>query len=375
MIALREILGQPRAVSALSRALVEDRLSPALVFHGPAGVGKLATALALARALLCPGGGCGSCAVCRRIDERALVHPSVRAVFPETVKAFEKGAAGDTEDRDQGPATSGVDLQDRQAEAARNPAWTILIDRVRQSIGFLQRRPPEGARSILIIDQAQRMPAEAANALLKTLEEPPPHAVLILLSASWHALLPTIRSRAQAVPFQLVPRIDLAAVVADRLGVGAEEAALRAGLAGGRIGAAIDLDLEAFRRRREELLALLEAVVRRGDPGIAVKRAEDLSAGGDRVEADLEILMSLIRDLMIADTTGAGPGDLVHVDFADRLAPLAPFHAGRWGAALEALETTLGAIRRRGHRQLLLENFLLGLVAPPAGAAGASRAT
>ena len=194
------IVGQPRATSVLQRALEADRLFPSLVFHGPPGVGKLSTALLLCRALLCGATHqrpCGACHSCRRIGENTLVHPDVRLALPEKKSDFDRPAPDDA-------AAAGMDPQEAQAEAVDNPVWSVLIDRVRQGIGFLQRRPSESRHSILIVDQAHRMEAAAANALLKTLEEPLPHAVLILITPSWHALLPTIRSRCRGVPFQLV---------------------------------------------------------------------------------------------------------------------------------------------------------------------------
>ncbi|OLD62970.1 MAG: hypothetical protein AUI47_10590 [Acidobacteria bacterium 13_1_40CM_2_68_5] len=298
----RAILGQPRATSALQRALEAGQLFPSLVFHGPAGAGKLATALLLGRALLCrspEGRPCGECRSCRRIDERALVHPDIRLVLPEKKSDFERA------EPDAG-GRAGIAPQELQAEAIANPVWSVLIDRVRQGITFLQHRPSESERSILIVDQAQRMESATANALLKTLEEPPSHAVLILITPSWHALLPTIRSRCQAVPFQLVPRTAIVNFLVESRELPAEEAVLRAGLSGGRIGPALDLDLDEFRRRREALVAILDELVRRGDPGIAVARAETILQAGGSTEGDLEILMTLLRDLLILSASPGG---------------------------------------------------------------------
>ncbi len=352
------IVGQPRATSALQRALEEDRLFPSLVFHGPPGVGKLSAALLVCRTLLCGSGEgrpCGACRPCRRITGGALVHPDVRLVLPEKKSDFDRPAPEEE-------TTAGVDPQAAQADALRNPVWSVLIDRVRQGIGFLQRRPAEGRHSILIVDQAHRMEAVAANALLKTLEEPPPHAILILITPSWHALLPTIRSRCQAMPFQLVPRTRIVSYLVERRELGAEESVLRAGLSGGRIGAALDLDVEEFRRRRDVLVALVDELARRGDPGQAVARAEAIVHGGESVEADLEILMTLLRDTLIL---GASPGSeaaLVNVDIVPRLRDVAGVLQGKAGTALEALESTLESIRHKGNRQLLIENFLMDLL-------------
>ncbi|HEX9427484.1 MAG TPA: hypothetical protein VGA64_06820 [Candidatus Polarisedimenticolia bacterium] len=359
------IVGQPRAVTALGALMASDRVSPSLILHGPIGVGKLPTALAVARAFLCSsasGRPCGRCASCRRIDERNLIHPDIRIAFPEKLADFEKGKTTE--------GASGVDPQELQAEAIANPAWNLLIDRIRQGIAFVQRRPSEGTRSFLIVDQAHRMPAEAANALLKTLEEPPPHAVIILITSSLHALLPTLRSRCQAIPFQLVPRDAIAEALVRRGGIDAEEALLRAGLAFGRIGAALDLDLGEFRERREILLRILETLLKGGDPGLAVARAEEIARGGDSVESDLETLFGLLRDLMIlaATPSAAGGVRLVHVDLPSRLAPLAERLGEAGPAAVVHLETTIEAIRRKGNRQMLIENLFLGLL-PAAGAA------
>jgi DNA polymerase-3 subunit delta' len=363
------IVGQERATAALERAAGAGRLFPSLLFHGPPGVGKLATALALARALLCSAGArpCGACPACRRVDESALVHPDVMVVLPETKKMFEEGVP-------VREGAAGIDVQDRQAEALENAAWAVLIDRVRAAIAFVQRLPAEGPRSILIVDQAHRMEAPAANALLKVLEEPPPHAVLILTASSLHALLPTIRSRCQAVAFRPVAQDAVTTFLVERRGLPAEEAVLRAGLSGGRIGAALDLDLEEYRERRQAVLKVLEDLLLRGDPGIAVARAESVAKGA-AAEPALDILMTLLRDLLVLEASGGGaPGvRLVHVDLAERLAPLARALGRRGPEAVEGLEAVLEGLRHRGNRQLLVENFFLRLT-PPAPRAAARRA-
>jgi len=352
------IVGQPRALAALQRGLEEDRLYPSLVFHGPPGVGKLSSALLVCRVLLCVGDAarpCGGCRACRRIGGEALTHPDARLVLPEKRSDFDRPAPEEE-------TTAGIDAQGAQAEAGRNPVWSVLIDRVRQGIGFLQRRPAEGRRSILMIDQAHRMEAAAANALLKTLEEPPAHALIILLTPSWHALLPTIRSRCQAIPFQLVPRTRIVSYLVERRELGAEESVLRAGLSGGRIGAALDLDVDEFRGRRDGLIALVDELARRGDPGQAVARAESLIHGDRTLDADLEILTSLLRDALVLGASPASEAALVNVDIVPRVRDLARSLGTRAGAVLETLESTQESIRHKGNRQLLVENLLMDLL-------------
>jgi len=362
------VAGQDRAVVALERAFASGRFHPSLIFHGPPGAGKLTTALALARALLCAspveGAPCGDCHSCRRVEARSLRHPAVRVIFPEKKEDFQKG-----ESHPEG--VSGIDLQERQATVVRNPAWAVLIDRVREAIAFVHRRPSEGSRLFLLIDQAHRLSGESGNALLKTLEEPPDHAIVILLTHEYHSLLPTIRSRCQSVPFQAVPPEAIATWLQAAKGLPQAEARLRAALAGGRIGAALELDLDAFRERRDTILRRLESFLRPPDYGQAVARAEEISRGGEGSADDLEILASLLRDRMLLDAAGDGATGLIHADIAPRLRSLALRADGDGTEPLAALEAAIDAIRRKGHRQVQLENALLEFLPPP----GAMRPT
>lgn len=355
------LVGQPRVTSALERAFASGRFHPSLIFHGPSGTGKLTAALELGRALLCTrpveGGACGDCPSCRRIDARSLRHPDLRVVLPESKPDYDRGE----------PAVegvSGIDVQDRQAAAVRHSGWEILIDRIRDSIAFVQRRPSEGTRSILIVDQAHRLGGPSGNALLKTIEEPPEHAVLVLLTHDLHALLPTLRSRCQAVPFQLLPADAVAAWLQSERGVEPGEARQRASLSGGRIGAALEVDLDAYRTRRDEILKVLESFLRPPDPGQAIWRAEQIAKAGETSADDLEILAGLLRDRMILAAAGVGAPGLLHPELAARLRALP---AGEDGGvrALEALEGAIEGIARRGNRQMLLENAFLELLPPP----------
>jgi len=171
-VKLDGILGQERAVDLLRRSLAAGRLAHAYVFTGPPGVGKRATALALAAACLCtarPGEGCGACPECRLVE--ALSHPDL---FLE-------------------------DLERAQAERAT--ASQVSIEQVRRVRGHLALRPVRGPRKIAVVDDAERMTADAQNALLKTLEEPPGRTTLVLVATNAAVLLPTIRSRCQQVRF------------------------------------------------------------------------------------------------------------------------------------------------------------------------------
>jgi len=200
--------------------------------------------------------------------------------------------------------------------------------------------------------------------LLKILEEPPAHAVIILTTPSTHALLPTLRSRCQAVPFRLVSATEITNHLVERRGFGPEEAVLRAGQAAGRIGTALAIDLEEFRRRRETIVALLEDLLLRGDAGVAVARAETLVKGGGSVERDLDLLMTLVRDLVLLEAAGDGPPAprLTHVDLTPRLAGLAGRLGDRGPDLVASLESVRQGIRHHGNRQLLVENLFLDLL-------------
>jgi DNA polymerase-3 subunit delta' len=357
-----DIVGQPRATGALERALRTGRLFPSLLFHGPGGVGKLATAIALARAIACTAEAahrpCRACRSCRQIDDAALHHPGVRVVFPESRKAYDDEMQGKA-DTERLP-----DLQARQAETRDHSGWSILIDRIRDTIAFLHRLPAVGSRSVVIIDQANRMDPPAANALLKILEEPPSHAVLVLTASSPHAVIPTLRSRCQPVAFQPVSATGITNFLVETRGLGPEEAVLRAGQADGRIGAALAIDLDDFRRRREAVLALLEELLGRGDAGIAVARAETFAKGGGSLERDLDLLQTLVRDLVLLEAAADGPPAprLTHLDLKPRLAVLAGRLGRRGPDAVAAVESARQGIRHNGNRQMLVETLFLDLL-------------
>ena len=162
---LREIRGQERALRLLARAAASRRLPHALLFAGPRGVGKRSAALAFARFLLCrapaDGDGCGRCPACRKFASHT--HPDLTIVVPETA--------------------------------------TIKIEQIRGLQRTLAFPPLEGGLRVTLVLRAQTMAAAAANALLKTLEEPPPGNLLILTAEEDAPLLPTILSRCQVIPF------------------------------------------------------------------------------------------------------------------------------------------------------------------------------
>jgi DNA polymerase III subunit delta' len=165
----------------------------ALLLHGPHGVGQWELAVTLAQAWLCESAGgprpCGRCASCRLVQAHA--HPDLLVLLPEALQEELGWAAGDSD----GDAGAGAD----KAGKGRQPSKEIKVDAVRAAVSFAQTTSARGRGKVLVIHPAERMNGIAANALLKTLEEPPGDARFVLGCAAPEALLPTIRSRCQAV--------------------------------------------------------------------------------------------------------------------------------------------------------------------------------
>jgi DNA polymerase-3 subunit delta' len=333
------IVGHERALGPLRRALAEGRLHPALLFHGPEGVGKRLAAFALAAALNCPeapGEGCGACPSCRRVLEGHALR--------DLASAGEKRAPG------------------RHADVLFYPPRRrqILLEQIQDLCREAGFRPFEGRRRVFLVDPADRMNREAANALLKTLEEPPGSTCIVLITASPDGLPPTIRSRCQAVRFAPLPVDDLAALLA-REGRPAGEARRLARLASGSVGRAAGIDLAAHDALRERTLAALEP----GGDGLlrALGLAAEAGAAAGPFEDLAAMLASLLRDLALLQE-GAADDALVHDDVADRLRPL----AGRLGpgapAMLDRVEEAVRRTRGNVNPRLAAEAILLPLAAP-----------
>ena len=188
--------GLPWLAAPLQATLAQACAHHALLVHGPAGVGQLDFALELARAWLCehrearPGlPGCGQCRSCRLVDERS--HPDLRLIVPEA----HRGEAGLPED-----GTTSDDAGSSGGKKTRKPSRAILIDQIRAALDFSALTAARGAHKVVLVYPAEALNPIAANALLKTLEEPPGAMRFVLASGDAQSLMPTIRSRCQSVP-------------------------------------------------------------------------------------------------------------------------------------------------------------------------------
>jgi DNA polymerase-3 subunit delta' len=319
-VRLDEVRGHERVRAILARALERDRVPPALLFAGPDGVGKKTLALAVGQALLCERAPapepCGECRPCRRVAgaargerlaelrEQADRHPDEDVwrnfrLHPDLVLA------------------EGWWLT-RTGRPRSEPE--IRVDQVRDLIGEISGAPFEARRRVFVIDDSHTMNEAAQNALLKSLEEPPPRSHVILVSGAPLGLRQTIRSRCQLLRFGPLSRPMVAAALRDAESLSEDEAALRAAVAGGSLGAALQLSSEAYRATREALVALLERV----DGLDALGRMEQAEAleQSDDAALLLTTLRSLLRDVA-ALRAGAAASALVNPDLADRLRPVA----------------------------------------------------
>ena len=290
---LSDIDGQPRAMESLRAALRHRAVHHAWLFAGPEGVGKELAGIAFAHALLCPiepGEGCGRCEVCGRIARRN--HPDVRWVMPEA-ELVARGLAA-------------------RSDFAEAPSRWIKVDQIRALEERLSRHPLEAERHVALIAHADAMNEPAQNAFLKTLEEPPPGTVLILVASNPDVLLPTIRSRCTRVQFVPLPDALVARKVAEASKIDEPAAQLVAAMAGGSLARAMALDSEMLARRRQ-IVERFEAL----DPDDArthLAFAEEFGGSRDAVEETLHVLDVWTRDVAVART---GAESIANRDLAE----------------------------------------------------------
>ena len=214
------IIGQKRQIRVLQQALATGRLAHAYLFTGPDGSGKESVAFEIASLLNCQNvatgseaGSCGVCPDCTLIHE--FMHPNVEYIFPVESALLEAGDSAKKENKRFTDAKERYDalIEQKKQNPYLSPAMERSMGILTEQIISLQHKamfmPSEGSKKIFIISQAERLHPSAANKLLKLLEEPPPHVLFILVSSRPEALLPTIRSRCQAIRFSRITAQEL----------------------------------------------------------------------------------------------------------------------------------------------------------------------
>ena len=326
---LSDVRGQNAALRTLRRALEKERLPNAYLFEGPSGVGKQTAALALARARLCPerpNDGCGRCAVCMRIA--ASNHPDVRVFGP----------------RDEGN-------RNLQVEVLRSEILPVA-----------QFAPFEARHAFLIFPEADiSFPEQhpvAANALLKTLEEPRPNLTFLLLAERPERLLVTIRSRCQRVRFGTLPPLVLEHVL-EQQSVPAQQWGAAIALAEGRADRALLLAQQGLANELFERALRIDRTLALRDAGRAVELSEELAKASD-LALVLETLGAYYRDVAVL---GLGLKEELRFAHArplieERAEKLTPTAAG---ARVERLLALPELFQKNANPQIVLDQLFVEL--------------
>lgn len=324
-----DIIGHERAKALLQAALSHDRVAHAYLFHGERAIGKRLTAVRFAQAVNCETvsgaapDACGRCRSCQQIEART--HADFFVIEPD----------------------------DEQA----NPQ--IKIEQIRDIEQQVIYRPLIGSYKVCVIDDADRLTIGAANALLKTLEEPPAHSLFVLVTSRPFALSATIRSRCQSLRFTAPARTQVEAALIVRREIPPADARFLAVLCENRIGEALTSDLQAVRCTQQEFGQLISPPVLESTSSL-LAAAETLGKGEQSGET-LAWLGRWLRDILLV-RVGADSDSILNIE------QLPMLQAAADKIPVEVLLELLGDIEkleqqanRHLNLQLALETILLRL--------------
>jgi len=350
-----DLHGNSDVVHRLRDMMARNHFPQAVILAGPAGSGKYTLALMLAKAMNCLSSTitdglpdfCGECSNCVRIAQSQ----DLDARFAEAVEARENLRETDKKETRLFVQTH----PDVLVVPPDPPQMMIKVDQVRRVIETIYYRPGEARERIYIFTQSAFM-KEAANSLLKVLEEPPEFATIFLLTENPSELLPTIRSRSMIVTLAALPAEEIERDLArHRPEWSAKQRALAARLSNGAVGAARSFDLAGYTTARTQALTILNTALRGADHSELFKVTETYRAGAegrDKIEKLLRTLYSLLRDLAFLNS---GTPELVrNTDIQAELTKLAAAVDFDWIAfAAERLNDV-----ERGMRRNLLRSWM-----------------
>jgi DNA polymerase III subunit delta' len=358
-----DFYGNSEAVRQLRDMLARNRFPQAVILAGPAGSGKYTLALMLAKAMNCMApiltdglpDFCGACSNCVRIAQAE----NLEARFAEAVEAREGLRETDKKDTRLFVQTH----PDVLVIPPDPPQMMIKVDQVRRVIETIYYRPGEAKERVYIFTDSAFM-KEAANSLLKVLEEPPEFATIFLLTENAGELLPTIRSRSMVVTLSALPAGEIEQYLAsNRPDWNPKQRALLARLSEGAVGRARTFDLPAYTGARAHALAILGSALRASDHSELFKITETYRAGADgrdKTEKLLRAIYSLLQDLTFLNS---GTPELVrNTDIQTELKNLAESADFAWiTLASDRLAEVERGMRRNLLRSLSLDAFAAAL--------------
>lgn len=322
MNSFNEFVGNEKIVLTLRLSLEGRRLAHSLLFTGREGVGKKTLALQVAKALNCleiQPDFCGHCMSCKKID--AGTHPDVFLIELQEGKQF------------------------------------LHINQIRTLRQDVFYRPFEGRFRVFIVDDADRMNEAAANSLLKVLEEPPATTQLILVTANFHALLPTIRSRCQTFSFNPIPLESIRNNLSQRAEISTADRELAVRLSQGSLGKALSLDLETFRALRSDVLEFLAVIAAGSSAEQVIALAEVIGKNKEFFEERLSIFYLLLEDLLYL-THGGAESWIANMDQLSALRSMSKQVTPEWvQSAIARLDAIRTGMRININRPLALEDF------------------
>jgi DNA polymerase-3 subunit delta' len=341
---IHNFYGNPEAVETLTEMLATDRIPQTILLSGPSGVGKATLVRRFASVILD-----ASPVDIVKIEQDDLHQPHNLEMLAEREKLPSDKRADDP--------LMFASHPDFISFAPDGPLRQVSIQQIRLLKDQARLNPSRGNRRVFLIDQIDRANEQAANSLLKVLEEPPPHLLIFMTAENPYDLLPTIRSRSVNIRMHRLPETDITAFLA---GKGLDSPERRARLGNGSPGVAAAIDLELYDKRRAAMLNLLEVSSRRAPFGNWLKTVESISASkSEKLEYYLEVLFLLLEDILLI---AHGMDQIKNADLTRQLRSIADAVSLKWlSRAVELTDEMARLLRRNIQKGIALDAFAIEL--------------